>query len=479
MVSRAEFTVTDQGTLTASLARYSSEAMLLLPIEWECSSTADDVSDLSSFLESADKLTELQVTGVDLRELPDDECARLAQAIGRLPSLEVLNLAQGKMSPPFIHRLAALLKVARDGTGDISSDSPSPPSESSSRDVTRTPSTSSAAVSAGPAADQQHRGGADVGRTSTKDRPFSRLRMMFVTVCSMSFGSYLSLLEGLCGRSFAKLELLVSVDSDGAKCNDADKLVQASCLQSALRRFFATVSTPRLTMISTFVEGLEPSSVADIVVHAATSGLATNPNRAVLKDFHLDASATTTEALLTFAVKNLTLSVLGLYASDSLGRLIRGGFLWTGGILSISRFTSLLREAVGKAHAARESELVDARSVTERQWAADDARLPPAADAAEEDRRMAAREKRDEGLLAEEKEIRSSPPFLLDLRSKRSSCRYQHIWRVVSLQAPSSDRGSEQAIQVSAFGDRHIPGFRRLAAVAYPPAPVSCPCAVL
>ncbi|CEM11759.1 unnamed protein product [Vitrella brassicaformis CCMP3155] len=410
----ASISVSKQNRLVAALAG------------WECSPTADDISDLIGFLEGAERLMTLRLMYANLNQLPDDECAQLAEAIGRLPSLATLHLEDGDLSRAFIDRLSALLKAQpeRDGKGDSSSESASPPPPSS-RDVTCTHSTSSAALPAGLAEDCQRT--IEAGRDDKKERPFTTLRYgrrtgnettehslrplgvyswMIISLCRMSFNSSLNLLEGLCGRSFESLSLLemVLAKSEG----ESDRYDE---LQRVLERLFATIACTWLCLSFCSVAGLSLPAVEFIVMSSATAGLKTNPNRRTLKYMGLPATAKTIEPFLQLALKDLTLSCLSLSSRVPLGKLISQQFLSSGD------FASLVQGAVTRAHDERESELRAARAVKERQWAADDARLLPAADAAEEDRRMAAREKRDEGLLAEEKEIRSSPPFLLDLRN--------------------------------------------------------------
>ncbi|CEM24736.1 unnamed protein product [Vitrella brassicaformis CCMP3155] len=414
----ASISVSNQNRLAAALARYSPRMMLTLSIRWECSPTADDVSDLIAFLDRADKLFRLKLMYVDLRQMPDDECIRLANAIGRLPSLAILYLKSGSLGCAFIDVLSALLKAQPEGDGkgeSNSSESASPP-PSSSRDVTRIPSTSSAAVpggskedgqettEAGPAGDRQDTTEAgqeiDTG-DDKKERPFTTLRCMTVASCHMSFNSYLNLLKGLCGRSFQYLTLvdIVLTETD----NEADRCDQ---LQRVLERLFGTITCTGLHLSFGLVGELSLPIVEGTVI-SATIGLKANPNRRTLRRLYLPATATTIEPFLQFALKDLTLSSLSLSSSEPLGKLVGGQFLASGD------FASLVREAVGRAHAARESELADARAVKERQWAADDARLPPATDAAEEDRWRVAREWREERLRAKEKEIRSKP--FLDL----------------------------------------------------------------
>ncbi|CEM08074.1 unnamed protein product [Vitrella brassicaformis CCMP3155] len=410
-VPQASIAVSRQNRLAAALARYSPDMMLDLSIYWECLATSDDVSDLIGFLQKADRLMTLQLMGVDLTQVPDDECAQLADAIGRLPSLLELSMLNANMSPAFIDRLSALLKARPegDGKGDSSSETVSPP-PSSSRDVTRAASTSSAAVPADSTEDSE--GTTETGQTADtrddkKERPFTTLRCLTVCGCAASFNSYLSLLKGLCGRSFETLSLsnmiLTKTESE------ADRYDQ---LQRVLERLFGTIACTRLVLSFCSVGELSLPVVEDTVMSAATAGLKTNPNRRTLEQMDLPATAKTNEPFLQSTLKDLTLSDLDLSSRVPLGQLISQQFLSSG------NFASLVHGAVARAHEECESELRAAREVQERQWAADDARLPPAADAAEEDRRRAAREKREEGLRAEQKEIRSSPPFLLDLRSK-------------------------------------------------------------
>ncbi|CEL94317.1 unnamed protein product [Vitrella brassicaformis CCMP3155] len=358
----ASISVSKQNRLVAALARYSPDTMLELSIRCECSPTADDISDLIDFLQRADRLMTLQLMCLDLTQLPDDECAQLADAIGRVPSLATLHLEDEDLSRAFIDRLSALLKAQpeEDGKGDSSSESASSPPPSS-RDVTRTHSTSSAAVPAG--SKEERHATTEAGQTADtgddkKERPFTTLRA--------SMGS--------------------------------------------MERLFGTIACKWLSLSFCSVAGLSLPVVKDTVMSAATAGLKTNPNRRTLKQLYLLATANAIEPFLRFALKDLTLERLCLSSSEPLSKLISQQFLSSGD------FASLVHGAVTRAHDERESELRAARSVKDRQWAADDARLPPAADAAEGDRRRAARERREEGLQAEEKELRSSPPFLLDLR---------------------------------------------------------------
>ncbi|CEL94271.1 unnamed protein product [Vitrella brassicaformis CCMP3155] len=152
----ASISVSKQNRLVAALARYSPDMMLTLSIHWECSPTADDISDLIGFLQRADRLMTLRLMFMDLTQVPDDECAQLADAIGRLPSLATLHLEEEDLSCAFAGRLSAVLKARPegDGKGGSSSETVSPP-PSSSRGVTRAASTSSAVVPADSAEDSQ------------------------------------------------------------------------------------------------------------------------------------------------------------------------------------------------------------------------------------------------------------------------------------------------------------------------------------
>ncbi|CEL92573.1 unnamed protein product [Vitrella brassicaformis CCMP3155] len=405
----ASILVSRRNGLVAALARYSPDMMLELSIRWECSPTADDISDLIGFLQRADRLMTLQLMFVDLTRLPDDECAQLADAIGRLPSVLELYMHYVNMSPAFADRLSSLLKARPegDGKGDSSSGSASPP-PSSSRDVTRTHSTSSAAVPADSAEDTQEtteaRQMADTG-DDKKKQAFTTLRRIVVYSCPMSFNSYLNLLEGLCGRSFESLSLLqmVLTKSEG-------ETYRYDELQRVLERVFGTIVCRDIHLSFCSVGELSLPVVEDTVMAAATAGLKTNPNRRTLNRLKLPATAAnTTEPFLQLALKDLTLSDLTLRSRVPLGELISQQFLSSGDL------ASLVHGAVTRAHDERESALRAAREVKERRWAADEARLPPAADAAGEDRRRAAREKREEGLRAEEKEARRKPPFILNL----------------------------------------------------------------
>ncbi|CEL93065.1 unnamed protein product [Vitrella brassicaformis CCMP3155] len=404
----ASITVSKKNRLAAALARYSPDMMLGLSIHWEWSPTSDDISDLIGFLQRADRLMTLRLIGVDLTQLPDDECAQLADAIGRLPSLLGLFMLNANMSPAFADRLATLLKDQPEGDGKGSiSESASPPPSSPSRDITRVPSTTSAAVPADPKEDRQEtteeRQTADSG-DDKKERPFTTLRRMTISLCRMSFNSCLNLLEGLCGRSFEALSLsnIALTKSEG----EADRYYQ---LQRVLERLFGTIACEGICLSFRSVGKLTLPVVEDIVMSAATAGLKTNPNGRTLKFLDLPATANATESFLQFALKDLTPSYLTLRSRVALGNFFSQQFLSSGD------FASLVHGAVTKGDDERESELQAARAVKERQWAADDARLPPAADAAEEDRRMAARQRREEGLQAKEKEARRKPPFVLSL----------------------------------------------------------------
>ncbi|CEL94011.1 unnamed protein product [Vitrella brassicaformis CCMP3155] len=405
----ALISVSRQNRLVATLARYSPYMMLTLSIRWECSPTADDVSDLIGFLQRAERLTALTVAGADLTCLPDGECAQLVNAIGRLPSLASLRLEGVSLSRAFADRLSALLKARPEGYGKGSSGtSPSPP-PSSSRDVTRIPSTSSTVVPADSA--EETKGRTEAGRTADtghdkKEPPFTTLRRMALSLCRMLFNPYLTLLEGLCGRSFETLSL-----SDMVLTKSEGETYRYDQLKGSMERLFGTIVC-RDIHLSFFPVGEFPLPIVeDTVVSAATAALKTNPNRRSLKSLGLPVTANTVVSLLRLALEDLTLARLSLSSRVPLGKLISQQFLSSGD------FASLVQGAVDRADAERESELRAAHEVKDRQWAADDARLPPAADAAEEDRRAAERQRREERLRAKETEIRSEPPFVLDLIS--------------------------------------------------------------
>ncbi|CEM39233.1 unnamed protein product [Vitrella brassicaformis CCMP3155] len=377
--------VSNHCRLAAALARYSTGMMLTLSIRWECSLTADDISDLIGFLEEADHLIALSLTDVDLREVPDDECTRLANAIGHLPSLAVLYLVRGHLIPAFADRLSALLKAKPEGDGkddgsSSSSSSISSPPPSSSRDVTHMPSTSSAAVPADSEGDGQAT--TEEGQTAnagddTKERSFAELGRMTILSCHVSFKCCVNLLEGLCGKSFEYLEL-----SDAVLTTSGNEANQHDQLQTVLERLFGTIACEEIQLSFASVGELSLRTVEDTVRSAATAGLRTNPNRRTLRNLGLAASAIRTASFLHFVLKDLTLSRLSLISSVPLGQLVSQQFL------SSDNFESLVHGAVTRADEKRETE---------------------------EDRRMAARERREERLRAEEKEIRSNPSFVLDL----------------------------------------------------------------
>ncbi|CEL94272.1 unnamed protein product [Vitrella brassicaformis CCMP3155] len=228
---------------------------------------------------------------------------------------------------------------------------------------------------------------------------------MTISFCRVSFNSCLNLLEGLCGRSFEFLSLynITLTKSEG----ETDRYDQ---LQRVMGRLFGTIVCMEFLLSFRSAGELSLPVVEEIVMSAATAGLKANPNRRTLKFLDLPATANSVEPFLQLALKDLTLSYLSLSSSEPLGDLISRHFLSSGD------FASLVHGAVARADAERESALQAERGVKERQWAADDARLPPAADAAEEDRRRAAGGRREEGLRAKEEEARSKSPFVLDLR---------------------------------------------------------------
>ncbi|CEM14731.1 unnamed protein product [Vitrella brassicaformis CCMP3155] len=435
--------VTHDASLMPALARYSCDVALGVSICWKCLATADDIADLVYFLEGADRLLALRLRDVDLQAIPDDDCIRLADAIARLPSLQTLELSNAKMSAAFTHRLATLLKVAQDSKGDISNDSAFPPS-SSPHDVTRTPSTSSAALPTGSAGGQRQGMGEGDRENVTKARPFNKLRDLGLPLSSAPLDAFLGLLQGLSRWSLTTLDLrsITVTDSDIGKDSPRDFAAAAKDLFSTvLCRSIAfsfsrgrEVRVQRIPAVVILSAGAtEPQLQQTLGGMDIYTGLNSNPHRKALKFLHLDASsaATVVEAFLRFAVTELSLLNLSFSSRVPLGELIGGQFLSSGD------FASLVHEAVEKANAARESELAGARAVKERQWAADDARLPPPADAAEEDRRMAARQRREERLRAKQKKIRSSSPFILDLShvplANASSCPVAVIGVIVEI----------------------------------------------